>query len=223
MTSLRGQIITLLEKQPGLTDREIFEQLRAFVPSELPVAHASRQLEQEGLIKRIKRLGRPSGNYLAYDKTEPVEIDLGDPQFIDDVETPEGSAASILHNLGFALVGEWASLNGQVTYVLTRDADRSGLLFAFIQDGTVLYLERSPRTLAHRMNAILTSRGEESAKKLNGYVRNLVTRGKQIQIWALRDPGTLSYGGYRLSLAAGLEPTLQEEIRPMWNVHLEAA
>ncbi len=223
MTSLRGQITSLLEKQPGLTDREIFEQLRAFVPSELPVAHACRQLEQEGLIKRIKRLGKPSGNYLAYDKTEPVEIDLGDPEFIDDVDTPDGSAASTLHNLGFGLVGEWASLNGQVTYVLTRDADRSGLLFAFIQDGNVLYLERSSRTLAHRMNAILTARGEEAVKKLNGYVRNMVTRGKNVQIWALRDPGTLSYGGYRLSLAAGLEPTLQEEIRPMWNVHLDAA
>jgi hypothetical protein len=52
----------------------------------------------------------------------------------------------------------------------------------------------------------------------NGKILDLLSQQKSVEIYVLVDTGLLSYGGFHVNLAAGLEDSLIEALRPPWNL-----
>lgn len=49
-------------------------------------------------------------------------------------------------------------------------------------------------------------------------IKELLAAGQTVSIWALPDNGLLRYGGFHVNLAAGLEDSIINELRPVWNM-----
>jgi hypothetical protein len=64
MTFRRERILKLLEVYPGLTDREITDQLEGHSEKQQPVNSLCRKLESQGILHRRKRPDNLIGNYL---------------------------------------------------------------------------------------------------------------------------------------------------------------
>lgn len=225
MDTLRIKILETLLEENGLSDAEIANRLKDFVQSEHPVTNICRQLEQEGSIKRIKRIGKPAGNYLTEDLTPEPVIDMADnlPAQDFNLNFNENAAHVVeLAHLGFKKCGEWLEFREKLHVNLDETGDKSNLLYALVIDGTVVYLARSKRSLKNHMNQILEPHTETN-RRLYGFIEGLLRRQKGINIYAFEDPGTLQFAGHKISLTAGLEVALIEFFRPTWNVSLDQA
>lgn len=217
-------VIETLTADNGLSDQELAAKLRKFVPSEHPITLVCRQLEGEGVLKRIKRIGKPSGNYLTLDQTPDPVVDYTDdmPATEMDFKFDKNSEhLGELQKVGFKRVGEWYIMRNHPNFSLTETGDHSQVLYALVVDGSVVYIDRSRRSLAHRMNLILNPRDDKTFNRIHGFIYELLKRGKHVEIYALEDPGTLQYAGHRISLTAGIEMSLIEHFRPTWNQNRE--
>lgn len=222
MDSLRDLVIKTLIEENGLSDHDIASRLAQFVPSELPVAHVCRQLEVEGMLKRIKRIGKPAGNYITRDQTPTKPADMADDLPAEDEDffiDTDSLHLNDLHQIGFQRAGEWFILRDNLNYSLNDTGDRSQVLYALVVDGTVVFLDRATRSLAHRMNYIMNPGKNLALTKINGFLKGIIKRGKMVEVYALIDPGTLQFAGYRISLAAGIEQSLLDHFRPAWNIN----
>lgn len=224
--SLRGKILEVLAAEQGLTDEELTVRLKDWTRSEATVNLQCRRLEEEGLLKRIKRIGRPAGNYLIQDESAPptqelaAEVDLS----ADIFEIPSGSIhLPAMIRLGFRPAGDWYGSDNHISYQVNSLGDLSNVLYAFVVDGTVVYIRRTLRSLSHAMGQLQSGHCVGFQVRVHGYLRGLLKRGREVKIYVLPDPGNLQYGGYRLSLAAGLEPALLDSFKPIWNMKDEAA
>jgi hypothetical protein len=54
----------------------------------------------------------------------------------------------------------------------------------------------------------------------NAAILKALLDGHDVQVFALPDNGLLKYGGFRLDLAAGLEDSIINELKPPWNKRL---
>jgi len=76
MTNLTRQIVELLTKAPGLTDREITSALRSSSAPQQPINIAARALAQKGILLRQTREDGLIGNYLT---GQPIPTSLVKP------------------------------------------------------------------------------------------------------------------------------------------------
>jgi hypothetical protein len=73
MTTLPKQILSLVVKSPGLTDREITNALRGVCAPQQPVNQAARSLESQGILVRLRRDDGLIGNYVT-EKEVPMVL-----------------------------------------------------------------------------------------------------------------------------------------------------
>lgn len=83
MSGLRESIKRLLEKKPGLSDREITDEIRGRRAPQQNVNQACRSLESQGVISREKREDGIIGNYLT--GKNPLLYQRQEPQHPKDV------------------------------------------------------------------------------------------------------------------------------------------
>jgi len=72
VTTLPKQILSLIGKSPGLTDREITNALRGVGAPQQPINQAARSLESQGILVRLKRDDGLIGNYVTEKKVPMV-------------------------------------------------------------------------------------------------------------------------------------------------------
>ncbi len=226
MSSLREMVIETLTEENGLTDQDLAQKLKNFVASVHPVSLVCAQLEQEGMIKRIKRIGKPSANYLTHDQTPASTVDIA-----KDFPLPEDALAinsnsehiNELAKIGFVHCGEWYLLRDKPNFSLANLGERSNVLFVLVVDGGVVYMNRSRRSLTHGMNQLLNPQNDPFLSKTLSFINELLKRGKTIEVYGLEDPGLLKFAGYKISLTAGIQASLQDYFRPTWNINRDAA
>lgn len=66
MAFRRERIIRLLEYYPGLSDREITDQLEGHSENQQPINQLCRKLDGQGILLRKKRSDNLIGNYLVH-------------------------------------------------------------------------------------------------------------------------------------------------------------
>lgn len=76
MSTLLEQIIDLLKRNPGMSDREITNALRGTAALQQPVNIAARNLEQNGTLERRKREDGRIGNYVTSTPIPPEKKQL---------------------------------------------------------------------------------------------------------------------------------------------------
>lgn len=124
-----------------------------------------------------------------------------------------------LLDIGFLVAGDWFLEDGALRIAFRQLAEQRNVLYAFVCDGEVKYIGVSTQTLRKRM-AGYRSPGPKSTTNIrnNRNIRDLLTQGVTVEVYALPDSGLMHYGPFHLNLAAGLEASIIASLRPEWNI-----
>lgn len=123
-----------------------------------------------------------------------------------------------LFKIGFRNVGKWIQNQSGIEYVLNDCGEDSNILYCFVSENTVLYVGKTVQPLKKRMYGYQKPGPTQSTNiKGNKNVNNLLSEGKQVEIYALPDNGLLHFGDFHINLAAGLEDSIVKTLNPLWN------
>ena len=219
-----------LKENNGLNDEELAYALRQYVPSTQAVSLICRQLEAEGVLKRIKRIDKPHGNYVITDESQVIPTDISPDLDIvlptDDElpDIPKGQEhVKELLKLGFKWVGDFTLTDGTPTFFVGENNDINDLLLVLTIDGAAVYIQNSTRSLGQTLATLSGNSPPTQLHRYNTFLRTTLHRGKHVQIYILKDPGGLKYTSFRISLCAGLFPSLMDHFRPVWNKNVNDA
>src|SRR5664279_1621502 len=102
------------------------------------------------------------------------------------------SPAYRLEDMGFRKCGEWRLDMGRLKCVLTEHAAAQNVLYAFISDGSVLYIGKTVRSLKQRMYGYQNPGLTQSTNiKGNKFIVEALANGKSVEVHALPDNGLL--------------------------------
>lgn len=91
-------------------------------------------------------------------------------------------------------------------------------LYAFCCGDDVLYIGKTTKTLSKRFVGYCDpGNGKATNWKCHQKIRALLLSGKDVRILVLPSRSHLSWGGFEINLAAGLEDALVKAFKPPWN------
>jgi len=123
-----------------------------------------------------------------------------------------------LLEIGFAPAGHWLLRGENVIYELANFGTQRNILYAFVCDGEVKYVGKTVQTLRSRMNGYQTpGNGQTTNIRNNALIKASLRQGTTVEILALPDSGLMHYGQFHLNLAAGLEDSIINVLKPEWN------
>jgi hypothetical protein len=123
-----------------------------------------------------------------------------------------------LYEIGFRRAGRWELRDGELALELLDLTDHQNVLYAFVSGTSVKYVGKTTQTLQRRMLGYLRPNQNQRTNWRNRIaIVDLLKRGKTIEILALADPGLFRYGSFHLNLAAGLEDSIIQVVKPEWN------
>jgi hypothetical protein len=124
-----------------------------------------------------------------------------------------------LEEIGFRCCGQWQPTEaGGIRITLNEHANSTNALYAFVSKGEVLYIGKTTQQLRKRLYGYQNPRSTQATNiRGNAAISAALHTGKQIEVYVLPDHGLLRFGGYHLNLAAGLEDSLINDLRPAWN------
>lgn len=129
------------------------------------------------------------------------------------------SDLSAVVELGFRKVGYWQIDGQDIFFTLDSNRNKTNFLYAFTVGTGVKYIGKSTLSVHRRM---MGYKNPEPTQKTN--IRNnesiliSLTKGFDVDIYALEEEEVFTYKGYKLNLAAGLEDILIFSFVPEWNV-----
>jgi len=124
-----------------------------------------------------------------------------------------------LCELGFQKVGDWHVVHNKLSCRLTQHAHQSNILYAFLAENTVKYFGKSTHTLEQRMSGYRNPGPSQRTNIRNrSKIVDLLNVSQPVEILAYCPNETISFRGYQINLAAGLEDTLLDEFSPEWNL-----
>lgn len=129
------------------------------------------------------------------------------------------TALERLKEIGFEQAGSWQLDRDRLRCHLTSCAESKRVLYAFVAGTDVLYVGKSVRTLTERIKGYERP-GPTQRTNIRAHerIREFLGTGGTIELYVFVDPGNLTHRGLAVNLAAGLEDSLIEEVRPAWNV-----
>ncbi len=115
-------------------------------------------------------------------------------------------------------MGQWTMVAGAPTCQLTSHASNSDVLYAFVIDGGVMYIGKTTMSLSRRMYGYQKPGPTQYTNIANNrHISRALTAGRRVDVYALVADQELTYHGFRVSLAAGLEDDLIRQVKPPWN------
>ena len=124
-----------------------------------------------------------------------------------------------LEEIGFRKSGDWLlSSEGKIQVKLNDISRTTNALYTFVLDGEVVYIGKTTQHLRKRLYGYQNPKGTQ-ATNLRGRdeILSSLIKGHKIEVFVLPDNGLFRFGGFHLNLAAGLEDSLINDIRPRWN------
>jgi hypothetical protein len=123
-----------------------------------------------------------------------------------------------LYEIGFQKAGAWSLKGEELILQLDNLAERQNVLYAFVTGSTVKYVGKTTQSLQRRMFGYQKPNVDQRTNWRNRIaIVELLKRGQQVDILALADTGLLRYGSFHLNLAAGLEDSIIQTLKPEWN------
>jgi len=133
----------------------------------------------------------------------------------------EKNQIAAITEIGFKHAGTCCGISGQLKFDLFPDfKDDQGIkhiLYTFVLGTEVKYVGKSVRSLSKRMQNYKTPGASQST---NVKVRRKILglgESNIVDIYVFPDLGLLGFGKFHLSIAAGLEDSLINELKPAWN------
>jgi hypothetical protein len=142
-----------------------------------------------------------------------------------DGEEPVRTQAQILAEVGFEDMAQWEIEDDRKIRDIGDDAELweqfkepSNALYAFCVGGEVLYIGKTARGLEKRFAGYRAPGSTQATnRKCHDEIRRYLDSGKTVRIMVMPDRTRLHWGQFRISLAAGLEDSLVEKLRPQLN------
>lgn len=120
--------------------------------------------------------------------------------------------------IGFTYAGQWSVDGSELEFVLTHFATSENVLYAFISEGEIKYIGKTVQALSKRLYGYQNPGKTQSTNiKNNSNIKKILLSGNTVDIFVLPDNGLLHYGGFHVNLAAGLEDSLINTLKPEWN------
>lgn len=120
--TLKEEILDLLDRRPGFSDREITNELRGTGAPQQPIFQACKDLERRGRLERKKRSDGRIGNYLAETAIEPDEPLIKESTDILTEDALKKSLQSWLSTDGWTTKIAWARERGSDVVATKQDA-----------------------------------------------------------------------------------------------------
>ncbi len=126
------------------------------------------------------------------------------------------SALQRLEDIGFRHCGSWSLVaEVEIKVSLTEHAQSANALYAFVSAGEVLYVGKTTQQLRKRLYGYQNPRTTQTTNvRGNKAIAAALAEKKSIDVFVLPDHGLLRFGGFHLNLAAGLEDSLINDLRP---------
>ena len=122
-----------------------------------------------------------------------------------------------LTSIGFVKIGEWSANPSTINFLLDKKYSTcKNVLYSFVANETVMYIGKTTQSLKNRINNYKNGTRSTNLKNKDG-ITNLLKKNIAVSIFVLPDNGLLTYGGFHLNLAAGLEDSLIRDLSPAWN------
>ena len=122
--SLKGQILELLEENPGLTDREITDHLRGSSKRPQPINNTCCKLRDAGIIRRTKKQpGKHIRNYITHNSSQSTD---GRIQSLPSINIHSKSKVDLSEDQIKEVLEEWLQDDGwevQVAWGKQRGID----------------------------------------------------------------------------------------------------
>lgn len=123
-----------------------------------------------------------------------------------------------LLQIGFEQVGSWRLRGQELALELTRMNGQRNVLYAFVQDASVLYVGKTTGPLESRMGGYLRPHASQRTNVRNNQaLLHLLRQDLAIDIYAWADTGMHRIGDFHLNYAAGLEDSIIRIVTPPWN------
>ena len=123
-----------------------------------------------------------------------------------------------LLNIGFINVGHWSLNNDLIQYHLESHLKTTNVLYSFVSNGVIKYIERTRIQLSRRMYGYQNPGASQTTNiRINHKIKYFLLTNQPIDILILVDDGQFKLGDFKINLAAGLEYTMIYEISPEWN------
>ena len=123
-----------------------------------------------------------------------------------------------LLRIGFERAGSWVTDGDSINYLLEQHQEKNNLIYVFTVDGDVKYIGKTTKMLFQRLYFYKNpGAGQTTNERVNGNIGSALSQDKSVEIFVLVDNGLLSFGGYHINLAAGIEDSLISGIQPQWN------
>ncbi len=123
-----------------------------------------------------------------------------------------------LKELGFVEAGSWELIEGKPQIEFTQHGDVRPALYALVENGRVVYVGKSIKSLAHRM-AHYQNPGSTQRTSLRNHasIRTSLDAGQMVKVYVFVNELPITFRGITINLAAGLEDPLISLFQPAWN------
>ncbi|MBL1265858.1 hypothetical protein [Candidatus Methylomicrobium oryzae] len=130
----------------------------------------------------------------------------------EDAQNYESNELLQLKTMGFRKIGQWRLEKDGLGASLSHHYESANILFAFVCDGSLVYLGKTDLPLEKLFWNLKYENSE-----LSKLIHEALQVRKTVEIHSLPDNGLLYFGGFQLNLADGLYDSMISELRPSWN------
>jgi hypothetical protein len=128
-----------------------------------------------------------------------------------------------LTEINFEHIGDWALNNNCLDYIITKKNTFiiNNCLYAMVvineNKTTIKYIGKTTQSLERRFYGYKRGNGASTNNRIHKNIVKELLKNNKVEIWALADDTPLKWGEYNINLAAGLEDSFIEKIKPEWN------
>lgn len=170
-------------------------------------------------IKQDKEyFGVEENNHKYREHVISAEIEPSQPNEITQFNHLQINSLRHLVNIGFEEVGYWSLDKDQVTFALTKSANESNIIYAFVVNDVVKYIGKSIQTLYKRIYLYKQGGGSQLTNiRIKQEIKVCLARDDEVKIYVLVPDLKIEYRGIPINLAAGLEDNIIARLKPEWN------
>ncbi|WP_371396452.1 GIY-YIG nuclease family protein [Fretibacter rubidus] len=137
-----------------------------------------------------------------------------------EVLKPSKSSKDLAHltDIGFIPIGYWQDSDGRPTLTLHDLQNASPALYAFVENGDVLYVGKTVQALKKRLYFYESPGPTQSTNiRINANIASALEEGREIDMYGYSDIRPIRIGVFDLNLAAALEDSIIKTLNPIWN------
>jgi hypothetical protein len=123
-----------------------------------------------------------------------------------------------LQNVGFEYAGQWRREDERLLCELEQFKAAKKVLYAFVSNNIVYYIGKTVQTLQQRMQGYkYPNESQKTNARNNQLIHKELDSLRSVEIYVLLNKKVEEYMGFEINLAAGLEDSLIEKLKPAWN------